>query len=68
MSWFQANSLEIFVQVLKSILKPDTSGALLSGLFVLLRPFDFLEEMDYDTDKLLILRNVLKTVALNFLE
>ena len=48
--------------------KPYTSGALLSGLFVLLRLFDFLDEMDYDTGKLLGLRNILKTVAPNLLE
>ena len=48
--------------------KPYTFGALLSGLFVLLRLFDFLDEMDYDTGKLLGLRNVLKTVAPNLLE
>ena len=36
--------------------RPHTPGALLSGLFVLFQIFDFLEEMDFDVDKILKLR------------
>jgi len=39
--------------------RPHTTGALLSGLFVLLQLFDFLDEMDYNVDKILKLRNQL---------
>ena len=36
--------------------RPHTPGALLSGLFVLLQLFDFLESLDFDVDKILKLR------------
>jgi len=39
--------------------RPHTPGALLSGLFVLLQLFDFLEELDFDVDKILKLRDQL---------
>jgi hypothetical protein len=32
--------------------RPHTCGALLSGLFVLLRIFDFLEQVDFDVEKI----------------
>jgi hypothetical protein len=40
--------------------KPYTTGILLSGLFVLLRIFDFLESCDYDIDKIKEIRNLIK--------
>ena len=36
--------------------RPHTPGALLSGLFVLLQIFEFLESLDFDVDKILKLR------------
>lgn len=40
--------------------KPHTSGALLSGLFVLLRIFDFLDQVDFDPGKIAKIQNQLK--------
>ncbi|MCL2349142.1 MAG: transposase, partial [Planctomycetaceae bacterium] len=40
--------------------RPHTCGALLSGLFVLLRILDFLEQVDFDVDKIAKIQNQLK--------
>jgi hypothetical protein len=40
--------------------KPHTCGALLSGLFVLLRIFDFLEQVDFDPGKIQKIQSQLK--------
>ncbi|MDR2757002.1 MAG: hypothetical protein LBC20_15000 [Planctomycetaceae bacterium] len=47
--------------------KPYTDGILLSGLFVLLRIFDFLESCDYDLDKIKLIRDQIKKLIPYFL-
>ncbi|MDR3198695.1 MAG: hypothetical protein LBU34_12580 [Planctomycetaceae bacterium] len=42
--------------------KPYTTGILLSGFFVLLRIFDFLESCNYDIDKIKKIRNMIRRV------
>jgi hypothetical protein len=42
--------------------KPHTDGALLSGLFVLLRIFDFLEHINGDPSKIANIKNTLQKI------
>jgi hypothetical protein len=46
--------------------RPPTAGILLSGLFVLLQMFDFLERMDFDPVKIAQLKNTAKKLLPTF--
>jgi len=48
--------------------RPPTSGVLLSGLFVLLRIFDFLKDMNFDLAKITQLQQTLAKLAPNLRE
>lgn len=48
--------------------KPHTSGALLAGLFVLSRIFDFLEQLDFDVNKIANIKKQLHSLMPNLTE
>ena len=48
--------------------RPPTSGVLLSGMFVLLKIFDFLKDMNFDLAKITQLQHALQKFAPNLRE